>query len=77
MEDLTVLIQISVINPCFFVKFQSWQDLKRYESLKAKESMTKLGKALEQSSMVPLSPLQEKIAHLINESITVSRHTSS
>ncbi|XP_034232631.1 uncharacterized protein LOC117640321 [Thrips palmi] len=53
---------------------RSWQDLKRYESLKAKESMARLGKSSEcqESPTISLSPLQEKIATLLNISIKVS-----
>ncbi|KAJ1523677.1 hypothetical protein ONE63_001517 [Megalurothrips usitatus] len=54
---------------------RSWHDLKRYESLKAKESMTKLEKMTEKMNEKPtlvLSPLQERIANLLNVSISVS-----
>lgn len=53
---------------------RSWQDLKRYESLKAKESMARLGKMKEllEPPTISLSPLQEKIASLLNISIKVS-----
>lgn len=51
--------------------FQSWQDLKRYESLKAKESMAKLC-TVNEPPLLELSPLQEKIANLLNLSISVS-----
>lgn len=51
---------------------RSWQDLKRYESLKAKESMAKLGNKKTQPPILVLSPLQEKISSLLNLSISVS-----
>lgn len=50
---------------------RSWQDLKRYESLKAKESMAKLC-TVNEPPLLELSPLQEKIANLLNLSISVS-----